>query len=105
MKPKCQDIGMPIAERQLEGAENDKMCTVRVKLGKPFPDETDEAYWYCLYSIEVGSTQRIFYGAGVDSPQALRIAIFMIKTEIKNKYAHLNLKWMGESDLGFSGQL
>jgi len=105
MKLKLTDIGTPIAERQLVGRENGRECNVIVRIGTPFHDENNQSSWYCPYSIEVGSTQRLFYGAGVDSVQALRIAISMIETELTNTFRHLDLRWMGESDLGFSKEL
>jgi hypothetical protein len=105
MNMKLTDIGTVIAERQLEGHENGKACSVTVKIGKPVPDEGGEGSWYCPYSIEAGSTRRLFYGAGVDSLQALRIAISMIETELTSTFRHLNLRWMCESDLGLSKEL
>jgi hypothetical protein len=105
MKLKIQDIGTMIAERILKGRENGKACTVTIKFGKPFPDEKEEDCWYCPYSISSGSNQRLFYGAGVDSLQALRIAITMAKAELNSKYSHMNLTWMGEQDLGLDNQL
>jgi hypothetical protein len=105
MKLKLTDIGTLIAERQLEGRENGKECSVMVRIGKPFHAEGSQGSWYCAYSIEFGSTQRLFYAAGVDSLQALRIAISMIETELTSTFRHLDLKWMGENDLGFSKEL
>jgi hypothetical protein len=105
MKLKLTDIGAMIAERQLEGRENGKVCSVTVRIGKPFPDEEGQGSWYCPYSIEAGSTRRLFYGAGVDSLQALRIAISMIEAELTSKFGHLGLTWLGERDLGFSKEL
>jgi hypothetical protein len=105
MKLKLTDIGTLIAERQLEGRENGKEYSVIVRIGKPFHGEDNQGSWYCPYSIEVGGTQRLFYGAGVDSVQALRIAISMVETELTSTFRHLDLRWMGESDLGFSREL
>jgi uncharacterized protein DUF6968 len=105
MKLKLADIGTVIAERQLEGREDGKACNVIVRIGKPFHDEDNQGSWYCPYSIGVGSTQRLFYGAGIDSVQALRIAISMVETELTSTFRHLDLRWMGESDLGFSKEL
>src|SRR5262249_240689 len=105
MKIKLTEIGPVIAERQLEGRENGNVCIVTVRIGKPFPDEEEQACWYCPYSIDTSSSRRLFYGAGVDSLQALRITIPMIEAELTSKFSHLNLTWMGEHDLGFSKEL
>jgi hypothetical protein len=100
-----QSIEAPIAERQLEGQKDGNAVTLTVKIGKPFSDEDQDACWYCPYSIDISGGQCFFYGAGVDSLQALRIAISMIEADLTGRFAHLNLTWMGESDLGFSKQL
>jgi hypothetical protein len=105
MKLKLTDIGTVIAERQLEGRENGNVRPLTVRIGKPFRDEENEDCWYCPYSIETGGNRRLFYSAGVDSLQALRIAISMIEADLTSTYAQLDLTWMGERDLGFSKQL
>jgi hypothetical protein len=102
---KLTDVGAIIIERALEGRVNDRPCAVIVKIGKPFPDETGGGSWCCPYSISVGADERIFYGAGVDSLQALRIAIKNIDAELSTIYRDLKLTWMGDTDLGFSSQL
>jgi len=105
MKLNIQDIGVIIAERKFDGDENGTVCHVVVKIGKPFPDGSHEGCWYCPYSIDRGTDQRLFYGAGVDSLQALRIAITMIDADLKSRYKDLNLTWMGEGDLGLIGKV
>lgn len=105
MKPKLTDIETVIAERQLAGRENNHAQVVTVKIGKPFPDSEDQSCWYCPYSIEWSGNRRLFYGAGADSLQALRIAIYMAGTELTTKFAHMSLTWLGDHDLGFSGEL
>jgi hypothetical protein len=99
---KIKDLGTIVAERVLEGQDKGNPCKVIVKIGKPFPDENGEGCWYCPYSIAAGDHERIFYGAGNDSLQALRITISNIGAELSTIYAGLNLTWMGETDLGFS---
>jgi len=105
MKPRLTDVGTIVATRQLEGHENNNAQRVTVKIGSPFADSEDPTCWYCPYSIEWGNNRRVFYGAGVDSLQALRIAISMIETELATKFSHLSLTWMGSDDLGFSKEL
>jgi len=104
MKLDIHDIGATIAERQFAGHDGGKPCLISVKIGKPFQDEDQEG-WYCPYSITSGPNQRLFYGAGVDSLQALRIAISMIEADLKSRFADLAPEWMGESDLGLTGKL
>jgi len=102
---KLIDVGVVIAERILNGQVGGKPCAVVVKIGTPLADDAGGAGWYCPYSITIGSEQRIFYGAGVDSLQALRIAIKNIAEELNTIYRDLKLTWMGDTDLGFSVQL
>jgi hypothetical protein len=105
MKLNIQDIGTMIAERQFVGHADGKPCLVIVRIGKPFADEKQEGCWYCPYSITKEQDQRLFYGAGVDSLQALRIAFSNIEADLRNRYVGLNLEWMGDADLGLTGKL
>jgi len=104
MKLNIRDIGTTIAERRFEGHATGGVCTVVVKLGIPFPDADNDGCWYCPYSISKGSDQRLCYGAGVDSLQALRIAISMIEVDLKSLYSDLRLTWMEDAELGLTGK-
>ena len=97
---KIESIGVVVAERELEGQGHDKPCKVVVRFGKPVQDEKDGS-WYCPYSITSPKGERVFYGAGLDSLQALRIAISNVGAELTTLYSDLDLKWADESDLGF----
>jgi hypothetical protein len=101
---KIRDIGPVIAERHLDGVEDGKPCKVVVRLGKPFPNPDDDS-WCCPYSIRTEKSERVFFGAGVDSLQSLRMAISMAGAELTTLFSHLALKWADEDDLGFSSQL
>jgi hypothetical protein len=103
---KIENIGTIVAERELDGQDNGKPCKVTVRFGKPFFDQSsDGSCWYCPYSITSPKGQRLFYGAGLDSLQALRIAISMAGAELTNLHSDLQLKWVGEDDLGFPGPM
>ncbi|MFZ0334131.1 MAG: hypothetical protein WAN10_19210 [Candidatus Acidiferrales bacterium] len=97
MKPK--GIGTVFAERELDGESNGSPCKVVVRLGKPFQNE-DES-WCCPYSVTSPAGERVFYGAGFDSLQALRAAMANVGAELKTVYAELKLKWANGDDLGF----
>ena len=101
---RIQNIGTVIAERHLDGVEDGTPCKVVVRLGKPVQNHDDES-WYCPYSITTSKSERLFYGAGLDSLQALRIAISMVAAELNTLYSNLQLRWSGEEDLGFASQL
>lgn len=98
---KIEKIGAPIAERELDGQDGDKPCKVVVRFGKPFQDKKDDP-WYCPYSITSPKGGCLFYGAGLDSLQALRIAISNARAELTSAYSDLKLRWADEEDLGFS---
>src|SRR5215472_12500476 len=103
---KIEKIDTVIAEREIDGQQNGRPFKVIVRLGRPFLDETgDGPCWCCQYSIMSPVGEHIFYGAGLDSLQALRIAISMVSSELSTTYAEFGLKWCGEDDLGFGSKL
>ena len=99
-----EGIGTIIAERYLDGIENGVPCMVLVRFGKPVQKD-DDGSWFCPYSITSSKGERLFYGAGLDALQALRIAISMVAAELATRYADLQLRWSGDEDLGFGPQL
>jgi hypothetical protein len=98
---KVISLGTVVAERELDGQADGKPFKVIVRIGKPVQDRSDES-WYCPYSITSPKGERLFYGAGLDSLQALRIAILNVGAELNTLYSDLNLRWASESGLGFS---
>jgi hypothetical protein len=96
---KIEKIETIIAERELDGRRNGSPCKVFVRFGKPL--QSEDASWYCPYSVTSPAGERLFYGAGVDSLQAVRSAISNVHAELKTLYSDLELTWVGEEDLGF----
>lgn len=101
---RIENIGTVIAERELDGLEDGKPCKITIKFGKPVQLQ-DDGSWYCPYSITTSNAERLFSGAGLDSLQALRIAISMAGAELATQYPSLQLRWSGDDDLGFGSQL
>ncbi len=97
---KIESVGTVIAERALDGQYRGKPCKVIVRVGKPFEDEQSEA-WYCPYSVVSPKGERLFYGAGIDSMEALRIAISNVGAELATLCADMKLKWANMDDLVF----
>jgi hypothetical protein len=99
---KLNDVGEVIATRDfvLDGMEK-----VTVSIGKPqqLPDHED---WYCPYrTLGVGSG-KVRCAYGVDSAQALILALSMIGAELytSDEYETGRLCWFGpppKGDLGF----
>jgi hypothetical protein len=105
---KIENIGTVIAERELDGQDNGKPCKVIVRFSKPrqFADEAgDDSSWYCPYSIASPKGERLSYAGGVDSLQALRLAIQKAALELRTLYADLRSKWCGENDPGFGPEI
>ncbi|MHB8526739.1 MAG: DUF6968 family protein [Candidatus Acidiferrales bacterium] len=96
---KIEKIETVIAEREMDGQYDGSPCKVVVRFGKPFQNE--DASWYCPYSVTSPASERLFYGVGFDSLQALRIAISNVGAELKTLYSDLKLTRAGDEDLGF----
>ena len=94
-----QNIGNVIAIRELE-LENGQTITIRI--GKPeiYPELT---HYYCPYQIVGIGKEDIRYANGVDSVQALLLALSKIGIELytSNEATNGQMKWIGEPDLGF----
>jgi len=78
-----QEIKEPVAQRELTAGTE----TVLVTIGKPtlFDDGGD---YYCPYSIEIGDKKKLSYAGGVDSVQAIQLAMKKIGVDL----AHLGRK-------------
>ena len=96
---KLNDVGTVIGTRQLSLSAGKE---VTVLLGKPekFPDSED---WYCPYQIVGLGNGRVRYAAGIDTVQALGLALKMIGADLDtSKEAQAKeLTWQGGDDLGF----
>jgi len=71
-----------IAERQLVLRKDDGSIDVTVKIGKPELDDSGEN-WKCPYEIWFGDTCRAMAMHGVDSMQALQLAIATLDVELE----------------------
>ena len=101
LKEKLTEIGRPIAERVLsiEGSGE----TVSVRLGEPlpYPDGQD---WYCPYEVVHGEQRMVRFAAGVDSLQALQLALIGLASNVYVTNRELNnaLRWYENRELGFT---
>ena len=88
-----------IAERELTYNSVNGVKSLIVKLGKPRPDSKTGRDWEC--PIQVG--EKIILAFGVDSYQALSLAQQIISIQLRylKDNQKLNIKWMGQDDLGF----
>jgi hypothetical protein len=78
------EIGEVIAERQMTYVANDGSSTaVSVHVGKPIPDPSAEhGDWFCPYKISGLGDSEVRAIFGVDSMQALLLAIHTIPAEL-----------------------
>ncbi len=94
-----QNLEYVIAVRELE-LDHDQKITI--KIGKPeiYP-EAD--HHYCPYQILGIGKESIRYANGVDSVQALLLALSKIGIELytSDEVKTGKLKWLGMTDLGF----
>ncbi len=88
-----------IAKRKLNYSSEKGEQILMVKLGKPRPDSKPGGDWEC--PIQIG--ERIKLAFGVDSYQALSMALQLISIELRylKDKQKLDLKWLEMDDLGF----
>lgn len=97
-----EDVGTVIAFRELTLDENQK---IEVRLGKPEPCP-DGIDWYCPHQTVGLGSGRVRYAIGVDTVQALVLALSMVGAELYTspEYEAGRLNWDGgavKGDLGF----
>ena len=93
------EFGDTIAERELNFKTDKGEQILIIKLGRPRPDSKPGGDWEC--PIQIGKEMKMAYG--IDSYQALSIALQLISIELRylKDAENLNLKWLGMDDLGF----
>ncbi|MGQ3284354.1 DUF6968 family protein [Bosea sp. (in: a-proteobacteria)] len=93
------DLPEPIASRTFELGRSG---IVTASFFAPFPDRTD---WCCAYRIDWPSRAQDGKAFGVDSVQALFLAMKMVCAELANAPETISegLTWLGMSDLGMPG--
>jgi hypothetical protein len=99
------ELGDVIASRALEfRGSSGETATVSVEVGRPVRnmDAENECYW-CPYRISGLGRERTRAMAGVDSAQALVLALHAIPAEM-DAFARDHggrVTWLGGDDLGF----
>jgi hypothetical protein len=104
---KLDSIGEVIASRTLTTqGDGNATSEVTVLLGKPqqWPDQDD---YFCPYQIKGAGDEKIRYMGGVDSFQALHLALSTLRVELEvlNKHLAGRLRWDCDDSgaLGFPG--
>ena len=104
---KLEGVGELIATRTLTlRQENGPTSEIMVLLGKPQPLPKHEDY-YCPYQIKGAGDEQVRYTCGVDSFQALHLALSTVAVELEvlNKELAGRLRWECDDTggLGFPG--
>lgn len=99
------ELGPVIAERQLRVLERpDLEVCVRLGAPRPFPDDPLSNY-YCPYQVIGVGDAKVRYAGGVDSLQALELALHLLPTELDRLRQECpGLGWLDapNGDYGFS---
>ena len=100
LKQKLTEIGRPIAERVLSIEGSAETVSVRLGEPQPFPDGQD---WYCPYEVVHGDQKMVRFAAGVDSLQALQLALIGLASNVyvTNRELEQGLRWYDNRELGF----
>ncbi|MFC1770111.1 DUF6968 family protein [Nitrospirota bacterium] len=96
-------VGTVIATRRLKVSEDrSREIIIDIGMPMPFPDSRD---FYCPLHIKGIGSEKIQYTAGIDSVQALLLAIKYISARLSSHNKELGgaMRWEGdeEGDLGF----
>lgn len=91
------ELGEPIAEREFvicDADGNESRAVARI--GRPHPDQSEED-WVCPYEIVVAGKRKAFRIYGVDSIQALVLALKTVDVELEVRAKQLGgvLMWLG----------
>ena len=96
---KLDSVGPVIATRELEISNSKRKITIRLGTPARFPDGND---YYCPYQVLGLGRDRVFYGAGVDSMQALIHALHNMGADLytSNEAKAGQLTWFDDRNLG-----
>lgn len=91
-----------VAERCFEALDVAGERQIVLRLGVPERDPAPGGDWRCRYEITVGSTRWTSAAYGVDSLQALLLALAKARAELLARGCRdgLRLTWLGQDDLG-----
>jgi hypothetical protein len=90
-----------IARRDFDFLGPDGPKRVVASIGKPAPmPDALHGDWYCPWLIEGPDRRRELYGAGVDSLQALLLAVSGLKADLEMIARKGNLTFLDNDDLG-----
>jgi len=87
-----------IASRVLHCQLAGKSQEVIVRFGIP---RQEKDYFTCEYEISVAGESEAYQIIGIDSVQALQLAMFMVGSALKSMHGASDWSWNAEPDTGF----
>lgn len=103
MPLKLDNIDKPIVERELWVSDSERL--IKIIVGRPELFSSDSQDFYCPYQIFGLGDEKIRYGAGVDSMQALILTLERIGADLYSSKEGKagQLRWINEQgvNLGF----
>lgn len=93
------EMGVVVAERHLEAVDPDgNRTTLTVRIGTPARDPEPGGDWYCCFHVTGLGEEQVRPSFGVDSLQALLLAIYGAKINLEERAADagLRLDWLGQ---------
>jgi hypothetical protein len=96
------DLGVVVAERQIEGrAPDGSPFEVVVRFGAPRPDPlSSNGDWQCPHQIVGLGDEAVSAAYGVDSLQALLLSVYAVRIKLAESGATLD--WLGMPELGLT---
>lgn len=93
-------LGNIIAERVLNAKKGSRSYVATIRIGQPVKS-ADAPDYRCPYQIAGIGDDVIRSASGVDSMQALWLAIQLLPVELRFRYKEFSFTWLGHRDLGF----
>ncbi len=93
-----------IAERHFESRnEAGEEHEIIVRIGIPVHDPCPDGDWYCPYQITGFPNSRVSVAFGIDSLQALLLALGKVHADLVfcQRVNRLHLTWLEQDNLGF----
>jgi hypothetical protein len=91
-----------VAFREMSCERAGKRENVVVRFGCPF-QEND--YYICEYEITISGESEAYHIIGIDSLQALQLAMFMAGSALESTHGTSNWSWNGEPRTGLPSSL
>lgn len=105
MRKKQLELGAVVAERKYDWRRGDDAGSLTVRIGSPQRDPLPGGDWLCPVQFSgaptgCGISMGVRPVYGLDSLQALTLALGYVQSELARVEASLRLTWLNSSDIG-----